>query len=170
MTDEANRGTDADRKARPRRLVSMTALIGICEDVFHYAVALLLLGIGVVVLYHTASVLVDPSRTFALRTVDSINGILLAVIVLELMSTVVAHFERVGLQLKPFLIIGIISAVRHILTIGARLTLLGEVRGEAFRNSQIELGVESGVAFALAISLLLVRRGETTVSDRVDDD
>jgi uncharacterized membrane protein (DUF373 family) len=148
----------------------LNGLIRAFEDIFHYAVALLLLAIGVLVLYHTVSSLFGSGSNYATRTVDGINGVLLAIIVLELMSTVVAHFERAGLQLKPFLIIGIISAVRHILTIGARLTLEGEVNGVAFRNSQIELGVETGVVLGLAIGLLLVRRGETTLSDRVEDD
>ena len=57
-----------------------------------------------------------------------------------------------------FLIIGIISAVRHILTIGARLTLQGEGTQTSFRNSQIELGVEAAVVLALALGLTLVRR------------
>jgi uncharacterized membrane protein (DUF373 family) len=160
--------TGPDRTWRSRLTIS--SLIKLCEDVFHYGVALLLLAIGALVLYHTSSGLVATGSGFATRIVDSINGVLLGIIVLELMTTVVAHFEHAGLQLKPFLIIGIISAVRHILTIGARLTLTGEVSGVAFRNSQIELGVETGVVLGLAIGLLLVRRGEQTVGDRVEDD
>jgi len=78
-------------------------------------------------------------------------------LVLELMTTVVAHFEHAGFQLQPFLIIGIISGVRHILTVGARLSLAGEVTGTAFRQSQIELGVEAAVVLGLGVALFLVR-------------
>ena len=87
---------------------------------------------------------------------------LFVVIVLELMSTVVAHFEHAGFQLQPFLIIGIISGVRHILTVGARLSLAGEVTGRAFRQSQIELGVEAAVVLGLGLALFLVRLREQT--------
>jgi len=65
--------------------------------------------------------------------------------------------ERAGFQLQPFLIIGIISGVRHILTLGARLSLAGEVTGTAFRRSQIELGVEAAVVLGLGVALFLVR-------------
>ena len=60
-------------------------------------------------------------------------------------------------ELAVSLIIGIISAVRHILTVGARLTLVGEGTDTTFAHSQVELGVEAGVVLALALGLLLVR-------------
>ncbi len=148
----------------------LASLMTLCEDLFHYAVAVILLAIGALVLYHTGSDLLASGVPYSMRIIDGINGVLLGIIVLELMTTVIAHFEHAGLQLKPFLIIGIISAVRHILTIGARLTLAGEVSGVAFRDSQIELGVETGVVLGLAIGLLLVRLGEKTPSDRLEDD
>ena len=87
---------------------------------------------------------------------------LFVIIVLELLRTVLAHFETSELQLQPFLIIGVISSVRHILTIGARLTLQGEGTAEGFRHSQIELGVEAGVVLVLAVGLILIRRSSTT--------
>ena len=82
---------------------------------------------------------------------------LFVIIVMEMLRTVMAHFDDAGLQLKPFLIIGTISAVRHILTVGARLSLAGEVTGTAFRQSQIELGVEGAVVLGLGFALYLVR-------------
>jgi hypothetical protein len=52
--------------------------------------------------------------------------------------------------------------VRHILTVGARLSLAGEVTGRAFRQSQIELGVEAAVVLGLGLALFLVRLREQT--------
>jgi uncharacterized membrane protein (DUF373 family) len=91
--------------------------------------------------------------------------VLFVIILMELLRTVLAHFEGGGLQLQPFLIIGIISAVRHILTIGARLTLSGEGSETAFQHSQVELGVEAGVVLALAVGLVLIRRTATSDQD-----
>jgi hypothetical protein len=81
--------------------------------------------------------------------------------VLEVMRTVVAHFDRGGLQLQPFLIIGIISAVREILTVGARLSLpvAGHEPGAAaVRTALLELGVNGAVVLGLAVALVLIRR------------
>ncbi len=91
-----------------------------------------------------------------------VNGVLFVVILMEILRTVMAHFERTGFQLKPFLIIGVISAVRHILTVGAQQSIGGERTFEAFRNAQIELGVNGGVVILLVIGLILVRRSDPT--------
>jgi len=132
------------------------------EDVVHYIIAGLLLAIAAVVLYRTAADFLSPGHQFPVRITAAINGVLFVIIVLELLRTVLAHFETSELQLQPFLIIGVISSVRHILTIGARLTLQGEGTAEGFRHSQIELGVEAGVVLALAVGLILIRRSSTT--------
>jgi len=132
------------------------------EDAVHYVIAGLLLAIAVVVLYRTAADFLSRGHQFPVRITAAINGVLFVIIVLELLRTVLAHFETSELQLQPFLIIGVISSVRHILTIGARLTLQGEGTAEGFRHSQIELGVEAGVVLALAVGLILIRRSSTT--------
>jgi uncharacterized membrane protein (DUF373 family) len=134
------------------------AVVDQLEDLVHYVIAALLLGIAAVVLYRTMADFVSQGHAFPLRITAAIDGVLFVIIVLELLRTVLAHFETSELQLQPFLIIGVISAVRHILTIGARLTLQGEGTEEAFRHSQIELGVEAAVVLALVIGLVLVRR------------
>jgi uncharacterized membrane protein (DUF373 family) len=146
------------------------SLLRMAEDLVHLAIALVLLVLAVVVLYHTTVDLVQSGSSLSARVIDGIDGVLFVVIMIELMQTVLAHFEHTGFQLKPFLIIGIISAVRHILTIGARLTLAGNVTGSEFRQSQIELGVETGVVLGLAIGLLLVRIGDTKGGDEFEGD
>ena len=144
----------SSRRARRPLLAAVEAL----EDIVHYAVVVILLAVAGVVLWHTGTELLGEHHEFATRVTEAINGVLFVIILMELLRTVLAHFEGGGLQLQPFLIIGIISAVRHILTIGARLTLKGEGSDSAFRHSQVELGVEAGVVLALAIGLVLIRR------------
>ena len=151
-------------------LVKLRLLLRLSEDLAHYAVAVLLLVLAVIVLYHTGAALLQADSAFSSRVISGIDGVLFVIIVIELMQTVLAHFEHTGFQLKPFLIIGIISAVRHILTIGARLTLAGDVGGSAFRQSQIELGVETGVVLGLVVGLLLVRIGDRMGGDEFEGD
>jgi uncharacterized membrane protein (DUF373 family) len=136
-------------------------LIRLAEDLIHYAVAVMLLAAATIVLYHTAEELVQSNQPFAVAATSALNNVLFALIVIEVMRTVVAHFDRGGLQLQPFLIIGIISAVREILTVGARLSLQGSVHEPAkgvVRDALLELGVNAAVVVGLAVSLVLIRR------------
>jgi uncharacterized membrane protein (DUF373 family) len=129
--------------------------IRIAEDLIHYTVAVVLLAIAGIVLYHTAYDLAISDQPFAEAATTAINGVLFAIIVLEVMRTVIAHFEEAGLQLQPFLIIGIISAVRGILSVGARLSLQGTI---SVHDAVLELGVDAAVVVGLALSLVLIRR------------
>jgi uncharacterized membrane protein (DUF373 family) len=86
----------------------------------------------------------------------AVNGVLFIVVVLELVRTIVARLEGGGFQLQPFLVIGIISATRDILTVGADLSLVGEQVPLA--RTMTELGVNAGVVLALSVALVLVRR------------
>jgi uncharacterized membrane protein (DUF373 family) len=109
-------------------------------------------------------------RSFAERVTAVINSVLFVIIVMEILRTVVAHFDDAGLQLKPFLIIGIISAVRHILTVGAQVSLGGEGDAAHFRRTQMELGVNAAVVLALVLGLVMVWRSEKSAVDVAEVD
>jgi uncharacterized membrane protein (DUF373 family) len=147
-----------------RRLGFRTAhlgVVGIAEDVIHYGVALVLMVVAAIVLYRTTYDLVGTSEPFAQAATTAVNGVLFAIIIMEVMRTVMAHFDRGGLQLQPFLIIGIISAVREILSVGAHLSLSssGHDGGASTTHlALLELGVNAGVVVGLAAALVLVRR------------
>lgn len=158
------------RQAAQLPHVVLRFILTLAEDIIHYAAGLLLLALALIVLWHTGQGLLNTQNQFSQRVIDGIDGVLFVIIVAELMQTVMAHFDHSGFQLKPFLIIGIISAIRHILTIGARLTLGGDVGGAAFTRSQIELGVETGVVLGLAVGLLLVRLVDKQGEDELEGD
>lgn len=140
-------------------------LLQVAEDIVHYVVAVVLVGVAAVVLFQSVVDSFDGGReTFAAQVTSVINSILFVIIVMEILRTVVAHFDDAGLQLKPFLIIGIISAVRHILTVGAQVSLGGDRDAEHFRQTQIELGVNAAVVMALVLGLVLVWRSEAALS------
>lgn len=136
-------------------------VIRIGEDLIHYAVAVVLISVAAIVLYHTAYDLATTKQPFSTAATTAVNGVLFAIIVIEVMRTVVSHFEKGGLQLQPFLIIGIISAVREILTVGARLSLQGAVHeptASIVHSALLELGVNAAVVVGLALALVLIRR------------
>lgn len=146
-------------EARPESRVARagTRIVETFEDVVHFVIVAVLFVVAVVVLARTAGELLHRHHGFAATVTDAINGVLFVVIVMELLRTVMAHFERGGFQLQPFLVIGIISVVRHILTVGARLTLGGEAPSQ-FARTQVELAVNAGVVLVLTVGLVLIRR------------
>ncbi len=145
-------------------------LVEVAEDIVHYAVALVLVGVAVVVLVKSVLDLLEGHEEFATLVTDVINSILFVIIVMEILRTVIAHFDDAGLQLKPFLIIGIISAVRHILTVGAQASLGAAEHGpDEFRQAQVELGVNATVVIALVVGLVLVWRSERVAGESETD-
>jgi uncharacterized membrane protein (DUF373 family) len=133
-------------------------VVDYAETLVHYVVMCLLLAIATISVYHTISRLIASRDNFILQVTNGINDVLFVVIVMELLRTVIGHLEATDFQLGPFLIVGIISAVRHILTVGARLTLAGAGSESHFVRTQIELAVSAAVVLALSLGLLLVRR------------
>jgi uncharacterized membrane protein (DUF373 family) len=159
MSDDAARLRRAGRPELPRWVLSA---LGAGEDLIYLGVALVLIGVAVALLFRTVSDVVTSPHDFVTAVTTAVNGVLFVVIVLEIFRTVLAHLQGGGFQLQPFLVIGIISSVRHILLIGAQ-TLAGS--GSAFDHSQIELAVNAGVALVLVIALVLIRRSPGSDDD-----
>lgn len=133
-------------------------------DGVQYGVAIVLLVIAVIVLIRTAADFLSSQSSYPQSLISAIDGVLIVIIVVDVLRTVLTHFEGSGFPLRPFLIIGIISAVRDILSVSARLALQGPVSGSGFLRLAIELGVSSGVALALAGALVLTRLSEVSTA------
>jgi uncharacterized membrane protein (DUF373 family) len=129
-----------------------------CEKLTFMAIAVSLVAIALWVFVRGVHDLVTapPREQFAVTITRAVNSVLFIVVVLELVRTIIARLEGGGFQLQPFLVIGIISATRDILTVGANLSLVGEQVPLA--RTMIELGVNAGVVLALSAALVLIRR------------
>lgn len=151
--------------SRPGQVQALgLTLLGAAEDAIYALVAAVLLAIAGAVLYRTTADLLTTSQLFPAGVTDATNELLFVIIIMEILRTVVAHFRGGGFQLKPFLIIGIISAVRHVLSVGARLSLATETAPPRVRLALLELGVNAAVVLALVVALVLVRRTEVETS------
>jgi len=89
--------------------------------------------------------------------IQLVSDLLLVLIIMEVLGTVIHYLKAHATSLRPFLFIGIVSATRGILSIGARLSV-GEVKPAEFSNAMIELGVSAAVILALGITLKLLGR------------
>jgi uncharacterized membrane protein (DUF373 family) len=87
--------------------------------------------------------------------IQAINDILFIIIILEILRTVVARYTDGVFQLQNFLIIGVIAAVRHILTVGASMTLASGKSQDEFDRAVIELGISTGIVVALVFAIFL---------------
>jgi len=88
-----------------------------------------------------------------------VSDLLLVLIIMELLSTIRSYVEKGDTSVEPFLIIGIISATRGILSIGARLYLSGTgatLTADEFRNTMIELAVNALVIIALGVTIRIL--------------
>src|SRR5438477_7882433 len=74
-----------------RRLL---AGLGAAEDLVHYAVAVLLVIVAGVVLFHSVSDFITNDNPFAEKVTVVINGVLFVIIVMEILRTIVAHFDN----------------------------------------------------------------------------
>ncbi|MGC2191676.1 MAG: phosphate-starvation-inducible PsiE family protein [Candidatus Dormiibacterota bacterium] len=151
----------APARTRWQKLLRATAL-RYSVDAVQYGVALVLLMIAAVVLIRTTVDFLSAQSSYPQSLIDAIDGVLIVIIVVDVLRTVLTHFEGSGFPLRPFLIIGIISAVRDILSVSARLALQGPVSGAGFERLAIELGVSSGVALALAGAMVLTKLSEVS--------
>jgi uncharacterized membrane protein (DUF373 family) len=144
-----------------RRGTPLRALI----DLVQYGVAIVLLVLAAVVLvrsfisFITSLNASEPNYTQAL--ISAVDGVLVVIILVDIMRTVLTHLEGWGFPFRPFLVIGIIAAVRDILAVSTRLTLSSggptASSGPSISQSLFELGTNAGVILVLAVALFLTR-------------
>ncbi len=94
----------------------------------------------------------------AAAIIQLISDLLLVLIIMEVLGTVIHYLKEHATSLRPFLFIGIVSATRGILSIGARLSVQQEIAPQEFNRAMIELGVNAAVILALGITLKLIGR------------
>jgi uncharacterized membrane protein (DUF373 family) len=127
------------------------------EEVFHIVLGVCLLGIAIVALFFSVMRAFETTPFFPTGMIQAINDILFIIIILEILRTVVARYTDGVFQLQNFLIIGVIAAVRHILTVGASMTLASGKSQVEFDRAVIELGISSGIVVALVFAIFLSR-------------
>lgn len=134
-----------------------TTFIDKLEDILHGFLGIILFVISVLAAGYTLVRLVETRPFFPLGMIQGINDILFVIIILEIMRTVIVRFTDGIFQLDNFLIIGVIAAVRHILTVGASLTMEQQKTTEYFNRALTEMGVNTGIVLALVFALFLSR-------------
>jgi hypothetical protein len=150
---------DLPESAQPQPRVSILRAFTAVEDVVYVGLGLLLAGSAITLLVVG---LIDFGQSVVIgkaRSIELLERILLILLVVELLYTVQVSFRKHTLVPEPFLLIGLISAIRRVLVLTAEY---GELREKADRDAQyffIELAVLTALILALAISLAVLRKG-----------
>jgi uncharacterized membrane protein (DUF373 family) len=93
---------------------------------------------------------------------ELLSGLLLVFIFTELISTIRVVIARRSMVVEPFLIVGILAAVRRLIVVSAEAeNLLGTAQ---FRDVMLEIAILAGTMLLLGATVLLLR------IRRVDDE
>jgi uncharacterized membrane protein (DUF373 family) len=127
------------------------------EELFHVVLGIFLRGIAIAALYFSVVRVFETTPFFPTGMIQAINDILFIIIILEILRTVVARYTDGVFQLQNFLIIGVIAAVRHILTVGASMTLASGKSQAEFDRAVIELGISTAIVIGLVFAIFMAK-------------
>jgi len=166
--DDSNRSQSAVRgpaagsgSDEPPRAVTLMLRV---SDFLHMVLAAGLLALAAVVFGRAAYEAFEGSHPFYERALAVLNSLLFVLILLEVFRMALAHFDHKRFAVGPFIVIGIISTVRHVITEGAALAVKTE-EGDALREHLMELGVNGLLVVLLVLALVAVHWSGVDKSD-----
>jgi uncharacterized membrane protein (DUF373 family) len=158
----------AKEALQPNRAWVARAFTGV-EDIVYLGLGLLLAGSSIALLVSGVIGFVQGlmARTLTGNIVPLLDRILLILLVVELLYTVQVSFREHGLIPEPFLLVGLIAAIRRVLVLTAEFAQVHDEPETVFKHFVIELIVLTVLILALVISLVLLRkRGVAAVAER----
>ncbi|WP_433354710.1 phosphate-starvation-inducible PsiE family protein [Microtetraspora malaysiensis] len=134
------------------------------ERALLYVVAFVLLCVagGIMVMMFVTAI--SASASWADTVSVILEELLLVLIVVEIFVTVQMHLKGRHLQVDPFIIVGIIAVVRHVLSVVVRLKVT--MTAQQSREQFTELAVYAGVTLVLVLALALARWSKRTSAHR----
>jgi uncharacterized membrane protein (DUF373 family) len=123
------------------------------DVIFHILAAVLLLIACSFIFYYAILNIFAPSRDSIIHLV---NDVLLALIILELLWTVIRFLKKQKFILAPFLAIGIIAAIRRILLVEAQTSFMEHVPEEKL----YEIGLSAAVVLILMIAYYISAKAQ----------
>ncbi len=139
------------------------------EDIVYLGLGFLLAGSSIALL---VSGVISFGQNLMARTltgniVPLLDRILLILLVVELLYTVQVSFREHALIPEPFLLVGLIAAIRRVLVLTAEFAQVHDEPETVFRHFVIELVVLTVLIVALVVSLVILqKRGREVVAER----
>jgi uncharacterized membrane protein (DUF373 family) len=158
----------AKETSEPKRALAARAFTAV-EDVVYLGLGVLLAGSAVALLVSSAINFVQSliARSLTMNIVPLLDRLLLILLVIELLYTVQVSFREHALIPEPFLLVGLIAAIRRVLVLTAEFAQIKDQTEPVFQHLIIELAVLTFLIVALVLSLVLLRkRGGAAVAER----
>ena len=142
-------------------LTALIRVLGSIEDVILTGIALLLIVLAILLLLNGALGLVRAvvQANLSGLELDILESILLVAVIMEIVYTVMLSLHSHELSAEPFMVVGIIAAIRRILEITIKSSNVPS-GSEEFRGLLMELGLLALIVVALAIAIFVVRRSQ----------
>jgi uncharacterized membrane protein (DUF373 family) len=99
------------------------------------------------------------------KIVRLLDQSLLILMIVEILYTLQVSFREHTLVAEPFLIVGLIAAIRRVLFLTAEFSRPAEIGEAAFHNVISELGLLTALILALVVSLFLLKRQHVASAD-----
>ncbi|MDI6751422.1 MAG: phosphate-starvation-inducible PsiE family protein [bacterium] len=130
------------------------------DDVVHIIVALLLVGAAFLLLYEAGLSLKEVNKQAAFQM---ISDLLFVLVIMEFLWSIIRYLKRLPFSIKPFLYVGIISSIRGMVVVEAKLATGS---GKEILYFQLaEIGVAALVVFIFVLSLHLLSKTPTVSID-----
>ena len=135
----------------------------VIEDIVYIGLGLLLAACSLFLLITGAISFAQNLIAGSLSTnvISLLDRILLILLVVELMYTVQVSFREHALIPEPFILVGLIAAIRRVLILTAEFAQIPGQPAVEFQHFVIELLVLTALIVALVVSLVLLRKGGT---------
>lgn len=126
-----------------------------------YAIAgVLLAATALVILGHATFTFVTHvgSQSVVSAVIGLLEELLLALMAVELLYTVTVSIRTRSLSPEPFLIVGLVAAVRRVLTLSVEAASIMEIDLERFKLAMIEIGLLVLSVLVLVVAIHILRR------------
>ena len=135
-------------------------MFGFVEDGLYVAVAGALAVVGILLFGYALYSFVDDLGDGELTTIalGLLDNLLLVFIITEVIHTIRAVIDERVLLAEPFLIVGIVAAIRRLLVVSAEAKNLLGKEPATFADAMLEIGVLTGTALLLTAAVYLLRR------------
>ncbi len=169
MTRDGGGASDASENGSPIILKASQLLRGTENAIYLLAAVVLALtsffifGFSV---YDFVTHLFHGSVVDAIITL--LEHLLLGLMTVELLYTVTTAIETHSLQPVPFLVVGLVAAIRRLLTISVEAAHLLKESPDLFTLALYEVGVLGVVILILVVSIILMKRQEAAIDARIE--
>ncbi len=159
---------DEEQRSRSFAQVADTVIMYVEMAIYSVVCAVLVLGAVALLFEAVKSFFEDLGDGVLWAATQMLSVLLLVFVFVELLGAVRSTIRQRRLVAEPFLLVGIIAAIKEIVLIGGTERVVA-ADFSVFRNAMIEISVLAGVVLLLAISTLLLRNSSSRRDPAADE-